>query len=103
MEGRLNELAVTHNEAAGRFEAQVGAELALIEYRRRGKFIIFTHTEVPKALEGRGIAGRLAQVALDYARAQHLTVIPLCPYVSAYLRQHSEYQDIVHPSYRNTR
>jgi predicted GNAT family acetyltransferase len=98
-----NQLVVTHNEAAERFETQIGELLGLVEYKRRGKHIILTHTEVPKALEGQGIAARLSQVALDYARAQHLVVIPLCPFTAAYVRRHREYQDIVHPSYRTPR
>ena len=97
------ELAVEHNQAARRYEARIGEALAVLEYKRRGKTIVFTHTGVPKPLEGQGIAGRLTQVALDEARAQHLTVIPLCPFVAAYVRRHKEYQDIVHPPYRRPR
>lgn len=95
-----NELVVEHNQAAARFETRIGDALAVLEYKRRGKFIIFPHTGVPKELEGHGIAGRLSQVALDYARAEHLTVIPLCPFVAAYMREHPEYSELVHPNYR---
>jgi uncharacterized protein len=94
---------VEHNEAAARYETRIGEAMAVLEYKRRGKIIIFTHTGVPKPLEAQGIAGRLAQVALDDARAQHLTVIPLCPFVAAYVRRHKEHQDILHPSYRQPR
>jgi len=50
---------------------------------------------VPPALEGRGIAGKLARAALDYARERKLSVIPRCPFVAAYIRKHPEYQSLV--------
>ncbi len=62
--------------------------------------IVFTHTEVPEALEGHGIAAKLAHTALEHARAQRLTVVPLCPFVASYIRRHAEYQGLVHPDYR---
>lgn len=95
-----NELAVEHNQAAARFETRISDALAVLEYKRRGKFIIFPHTEVPKELEGHGIAGRLSQAALDYAQAERLVVIPLCPFVAAYMREHPEYAKLVHPNHR---
>jgi predicted GNAT family acetyltransferase len=53
------------------------------------------HTRVPGELEGQGYGGALAKAALDYARANGLKVIPTCPFVSAYLRRHKEYADLV--------
>ena len=53
------------------------------------------HTEVPPALEDQGIAGKLVAAALDFARAAHLRVIPLCPYVSDFISKHPEYQDLL--------
>jgi uncharacterized protein len=54
-----------------------------------------THTEVPPALEGRGIAARLVQAALEHARAEGLRVKPACSYVRTYLKRHPEYQDLL--------
>jgi hypothetical protein len=48
-------------------------------------------------LEGKGLAAKLTRTALDFARAHRLRVVPLCPYVSAYIRRHSEVQDLVSP------
>ena len=88
-------LTVTDNQSAGRFEAQVGEHMAILEYRREGDRITYTHTLVPEPLEGHGVAGRLTQVALDAARAEHLSVIPQCSYVAAYIRRHPAYQNLV--------
>jgi predicted GNAT family acetyltransferase len=54
-------------------------------------------TEVPEALEGQGIGSALARGALDDVRAQGLQVIPLCPFVAAFIRRHPEYLDLVSP------
>jgi predicted GNAT family acetyltransferase len=58
------------------------------------------HTEVPEALEGHGIAGKMAQFALEDAHARHLAVIPRCPFVAGYIRRHPAYADLVPPDER---
>ena len=95
MELNLDAVTVTHNEAAHRFEAIVDGHRALITYRRFPDRIVLQHTEVPPPYEGHGIAAKLTRAALDFARANHLQVVPLCPYVSSFLRQHREYHDLL--------
>ena len=58
------------------------------------------HTEVPEALQGHGIAGKLAAHALTYARENGLDVVPLCPYVAKYIKDHPEFADLVAPRAR---
>ncbi len=91
----VDDLEVIDNRDANRYEIRLGDDLALVTYRRRGSTIALIHTEVPKALEGHGMAARLAKHALDEARTNGLDVIPFCPYVSAYIGRHPEYADIV--------
>jgi predicted GNAT family acetyltransferase len=91
----LNKLTVTHNEAAQRFELLVDGLRALLTYRRFPDRIVLVHTEVPQPLEGHGLAAKLSRFALDFARANHLRVVSLCPYVSSFIRKHPEYQDLV--------
>lgn len=93
-----HEIHVVHNVQAQRFEAEVGGQLALAEYRLAPGRILFTHTEVPYAFRGRGIAGKVVQAGLEYARDHGLTVVPLCSYVSTYIRRHPEYQLLSAPS-----
>src|SRR5438270_4034148 len=93
MNANPDDTIVSNNEAAQRYEAYVNGRLAVIEYRRSDDEIVFTHAEVPEELEGHGIAGRMARVALEDARAQGLTVIPRCPFVAAYILRHREYLD----------
>jgi predicted GNAT family acetyltransferase len=96
-DARMAELSqsVIHNEAENRFEVKVGNELAVTQYRRRGSKIIFTHTEVPPSMEGRGIGNLLARAALDYARKNDLRVVPRCEFIAAFIERHPEYQDLV--------
>ena len=50
---------------------------------------------MPAALEGRGIGGALAKAGLEFARANHLQVVPLCPFVRSYIERKPEYQPLV--------
>lgn len=90
-----SEPQVEHNKAHHRYEIIIDDQRSMIQYQMRGDTIIFVHTEVPPALEGRGIAGRMARFALDDARTHGLKVVPRCPYIANYIKKHPEYQDLV--------
>ncbi len=86
---------ITHNVAQHRFEARIEGTLAHCDYRLDGTVLQLIHTEVPAALEGRGIAARLVAAALAWARAEGLSVVPVCSYVRAYMRRHPETADLI--------
>ena len=96
----FNSIVVENNAAAQRYEAQIGEYRAIAAYRLAGNTITFTHTQVPKELEGHGIANKLAHAALEDARARQLTVVPLCPFIASYIRRHQEYVALVDPAHR---
>ena len=96
----LDQVPIRNSPDKNRFEAPLNGAVAIAEYMDRGKMIVFTHTEVPEGYEGKGIGGKLVKFALDYAREHEKQVMPLCPYVAAYLKRHPEYQDLVLPGYR---
>src|SRR5215471_9516621 len=88
--------AITNNVEKHRFEADLGdGSLALAEYRLRDGKIAFTHTETPSAHEGQGIGSALIRFALAFARERGLKVVPICPFVTAYIRRHPEDQDLL--------
>ena len=89
---------VTDDPAAQRFELAVEGQVAFLQYERKNDRIVFVHTEVPPALRGRGIGESLVKGALDAARREGLRVVPLCPFVKAYLRKHPEAGDGQGPS-----
>ena len=81
---------VRDNKALHRFELDADGHTAFSEYQRDGNSIEFRHTEVPKALEGRGIGSALVRGALALAKAEGLTIKARCPFVAAYIKKHPE-------------
>jgi predicted GNAT family acetyltransferase len=85
---------VHDNTERNRFELDLDGHTAFSTYRRAEGVLTIMHTEVPSALNGRGIGSRLARGILDIARAQGLKVKPLCPFVAGYMDKHPEYADL---------
>ncbi|MGQ0578461.1 MAG: GNAT family N-acetyltransferase [Betaproteobacteria bacterium] len=88
-------IPVVHNTTATRFEITLDSKTAYSKYQRAGGKIIIGHTEVPAELEGRGFASRIVSTVLDYARAQNLKVLPICPFAKSFIGRHREYQDLL--------
>jgi predicted GNAT family acetyltransferase len=87
---------VRNNTARNRFELDVDGHQAVAYYRMSPGVITFVHTEVPQELPGRGIGSQLIRGALEVVRAQGLKVVPQCPFVSAFMGKHPEYNDLLH-------
>jgi len=66
-----------------------------ITYGERDGQVILFHTEVDQTIEGRGLGSTLVRGALDDIRERGLELVPLCPFVRAYLKRHPEYDDLV--------
>jgi predicted GNAT family acetyltransferase len=86
---------VRDNPAAQRFEIDLGDGLAIASYRRSPGVVTIVHTEVPPNHEGKGIASQLVTGALEMIRARGEKVVSRCDYLTAFLRRHPEYQDLV--------
>jgi predicted GNAT family acetyltransferase len=81
-----------------RYELWVGdARAGIIEYLARGDTIWLLHTEVDRAYEGEGLGRRLVAGALEDIRTRGLRLVPICPFVRAYLTKHREDEDLVAP------
>ena len=85
---------VRQNTLHHRFELDVDGHKAVAYYRLAPGLITFTHTEVPKALSGRGVGSTLVQGALEAARTQGLKVVAECPFVRGYIGKHPEFADL---------
>src|ERR1700745_3944319 len=81
------ELMVTRNSSVNRFEVTIGGRLAKVDYRMSGNRMIITHTEVPKALRGKGVAEQLVAFAVKYARKDGLEVVSECDYANRFLNR----------------
>jgi uncharacterized protein len=88
-------VVVVHNASNQRFEIDIDGRLSILEYTFKNHRLFLTHTEVPPALESRGLGTKLAHAALEYARQNDLTVIAICPFVQHYVGRHPEYQSFV--------
>lgn len=79
-------MEVVHNPDQHRFEVALPeGKLAELSYALNPGTLSITHTYVPRAFEGQGIASRMTREALRYAEAAGLEVIPLCSFAVAYL------------------
>jgi predicted GNAT family acetyltransferase len=90
---------VVDNPAKHRFEVTIGDHRAVAEYRLSDGAIMFTHTEVPKELEGQGLGGALIRAGLAAARERGLKVQPVCSFFAAYIKRHPETHDLLDPAY----
>lgn len=110
--GPVQDVVVHHAPDRRRYElvapaadAEVGAAAGQVvgftEYRAyeggAGPARVFFHTEVDGAFDGRGLASLLVTAALEDTLASGLRIVPVCPYVTAFLRRHHEYDAHVDP------
>ncbi|GAA1880461.1 GNAT family N-acetyltransferase [Lapillicoccus jejuensis] len=92
----MADVTVQDDPAQSRYDALLGGGLAgFAAYRLQPDAVVFTHTEVDPAFEGQGIGGALARGALDDVRARGLAVVPLCPFIRAWIERHPDYADLV--------
>jgi predicted GNAT family acetyltransferase len=95
------QVIVTDSLEHERYEATLGDESAgFLTYRRLPDRTVLLHTKVDPAFEGKGIGSGLARAALDGERARGQRVEPRCPFVSAFIKRHPEYGDLVPDEYR---
>jgi predicted GNAT family acetyltransferase len=92
------QVVVTRNEDEHRWEARIDGELAgFAAYQQTQELVVFTHTEVDPAFEGKGVGGALARHALDEVRADGTPrVMPLCPFIKAWIGRHPDYVPLVY-------
>ena len=83
-------LVVRDDREASRFLLEVDGVVAWLEYRVDRGRLVLEHTEVPKALSGRGIGSRLVEAGIQRAREERLRLRSECPFATAWLRRHPD-------------
>ena len=96
----MADLEIRDNPDRNRYELPVEGDVAVVTYNLSPPNLMITETLVPEALEGRGLASRLAKFVLADAKARQLLILPVCPFFSGYLQKHPEHAEVVHPTYR---
>lgn len=87
--------SIEHNPGQLRFQWTEDGILSVLDYQLHDGVMIITHTGVPEAVGGRGIAADMTKAALEKAREEGWTVRPLCSYAAAYIRRNKQYQDLL--------
>lgn len=78
----------------GRFVVRMGNAEAHLTYERHPGVLEVISTFTPPALRGRGIAARLTETVIAFARQEGLRIRPTCSYTRAYLEDHPAEQDL---------
>ncbi len=96
----MTDTEINDNTELHRYELPIEGDVAVVTYNLSGQNLMITETLVPVAMEGRGIASRLAKHVIADAMARGLVILPVCPFFSAYFQKHPEHAEVVHPTYR---
>jgi predicted GNAT family acetyltransferase len=88
-------MTLRNNTEQHRYEFAVEGGTALLYYRLAPGVITLVHTEVPPALEGRGVGSKLVRAVLEDIRAQGLKVVARCPFAAAWMGKHPEFNDLI--------
>lgn len=84
------------SESKGRYSVRLEGAEAEMTYSRAGDaVIIIDHTGVPDALRGRSVGQALVLRAVEDARAERRSIIPLCPFAKAQFSRHPEWRDVL--------
>jgi uncharacterized protein len=83
-----------HDAQAQRFTLPTTPPCVL-DYLLSPGTVAFTHTGVPAAHQGQGLAAVLVTAGLTWARAQGLRVVPACSYVATFIQRHPEWRHLL--------
>lgn len=90
------DIEILDNPDDDRYEVRSdGHMIGRADYQRDGERVVIPHTYIDPAHRGQGLAGRMAQYALDDIRRRGLTVVPACAFLADYMKKHPEYADIL--------
>jgi predicted GNAT family acetyltransferase len=91
-----SDLAVERRDAEHRYVLLLDGEHAgeLVFRDRGGGVLAFLHTEIDPGTRRRGLGSALVRGALDDARERGLKIVPICPFVEAFLLTHPEFADL---------
>jgi uncharacterized protein len=72
-----------------------GKTLAELSYTRGGVVAILDHTEIEGELRGTGAGARLVKAAVEWARAEKVELMPLCPFAKSVFDKTPAYGDVL--------
>ena len=83
------------NDRRGVFliEGQSGI-ISELTYSLKDKIMVLDHTETKIKEEGKGLASKLVEFSVNYARENNYKIEPLCPFAEVQFDRHPEYSDV---------
>ena len=99
MPENYNDLVLINNTGAHQFEWHVNDQLVRMGYTIKDGVYHLMHTEVPKALEGKGIASAFVESVLKWLEKNNFKMKAFCPFVVAYLKRHPEWNRLLSTGY----
>jgi len=57
--------------------------------------MIIEHTEVSEELKGQNAGIQLVKTAVEFARANDVKIIPLCPFANSVFKRKPEFDDVL--------
>ena len=93
------EVTITHHVQGqgGKYVADVAGEKATgtLEWEPRGEDVrVATHTIVPGAIGGRGVAAQLVERFVEDARRLDFRIVPQCSYVAKKFDENPDWSDL---------
>ena len=79
----------------GRYRVLIDGVEAEMTYSREGDSSMnIDHTQVDESLRGEGVAEKLLDAAVEFARENGLQVMATCPYAKKKLERNEDYADV---------
>jgi uncharacterized protein len=99
------EITVADVPERERFEARTedGTPVGVLTYQLTGSIIAYTHTKVEPEFEHHGVGSALARAVMEDAMGKGRTVVPICPFLSAWLEEHHDYDAMLARSHRRVK
>ncbi len=93
----MNTIQHTNGTDKGKFfvTTEHGVEAEMTYVWAGAKQFIIDHTEVNGSLAGKGVGKQLVQAAVDFARAQQVHIIPLCPFAKRLFDKTPDWHDVL--------
>jgi len=91
----MAEHTLIHNEAENKYEYHIDGHIAHITYDNQDGVLHITHTIVPDALAGKGLAKILTIDVMNEVEKQGLKVQPQCSYTVAFMEKNPEFQRLL--------
>ncbi|NDV81521.1 GNAT family N-acetyltransferase [Bacteroides sp. 51] len=85
-----------NNKQLKQYEFHIEDYVPKIEYIiNHEENVYLTHTEVPYELGGQGVGSQLVEKTLTDIEESNMHVVPLCPFVAAYIRKNPEWKRLI--------